>query len=80
MSKLHLTMDGRRSHAQIISRCALVAALLIAPVGLSACGTLVGAGVGGVAGSQFGKGNGKTAATIGGAILGGVAGHAITGN
>jgi outer membrane lipoprotein SlyB len=63
-----------------MARLGLALVLLAAPAGLTACGTLVGAGVGGVAGNQIGKGNGKTAATIGGAAVGAVAGHAITGD
>jgi osmotically inducible lipoprotein OsmB len=47
---------------------------------LSACGTLVGAGAGGLAGNQFGEGSGKTAATIGGVAAGGLIGHAVTGD
>ncbi|HWI28884.1 MAG TPA: glycine zipper 2TM domain-containing protein [Stellaceae bacterium] len=47
---------------------------------LSACGTLVGAGAGGLAGNQFGHGSGKTAATAAGVIGGGVLGHALTGD
>lgn len=46
---------------------------------LGACGTLVGAGAGAYAGNQFGHGSGKTAATIGGAAIGGLIGHALTG-
>jgi uncharacterized protein YcfJ len=46
---------------------------------LSACGTLVGAGAGGYVGNQFGKGEGKTAATVGGVVAGGLIGHALTG-
>lgn len=46
---------------------------------LSACGTLVGAGAGGLAGNQFGKGSGKDAATAAGVIGGGILGHEITG-
>jgi outer membrane lipoprotein SlyB len=37
-------------------------------------GTLVGAGVGGLVGNQIGGGSGRTAATVGGALLGGAAG------
>ncbi len=40
-------------------------------------GTILGAVAGGVIGSQFGSGGGKAAATIGGVVLGGMAGHAI---
>lgn len=54
-------------------------ALIVAPL-LGGCGTLVGAGAGGLAGNQFGKGNGKAAATAAGVIGGGMLGHALTGN
>lgn len=47
---------------------------------LAGCGTLVGAGAGGYAGSQFGKGSGNTAATVGGIVGGGMLGHALTGD
>jgi osmotically inducible lipoprotein OsmB len=47
---------------------------------LSGCGTLVGAGAGGYAGNQFGKGSGKTAATAAGVVGGGLLGHAVTGD
>jgi outer membrane lipoprotein SlyB len=47
---------------------------------LAGCGTLVGAGAGGYAGNQFGKGDGKTAATAAGVVGGGLLGHALTGN
>jgi surface antigen len=40
-------------------------------------GTLVGAGVGGLIGSQFGSGSGKAAATILGVIAGGLVGNQI---
>ena len=46
---------------------------------LNGCGTLLGAGAGGYAGHQVGKGKGKTAATAAGVIGGGVPGHALTG-
>lgn len=42
---------------------------------LSGCGTLVGAGAGGLVGNQFGKGSGKDAATAAGVIGGGILGH-----
>ena len=42
-----------------------------------AVGTGLGAVVGGVIGNQFCHGSGRTAATIGGVILGGIAGNAI---
>jgi outer membrane lipoprotein SlyB len=37
----------------------------------------VGAGVGGLVGNQIGGGSGRTAATVGGALLGGAAGSRI---
>ena len=40
-------------------------------------GTILGGAAGGLIGNQFGKGDGKTAATIGGAILGGIFGNQI---
>lgn len=47
---------------------------------LSGCGTLVGAGAGAYGGNQIGSGSGKTAATVGGAVAGGLLGHAVTGD
>jgi outer membrane lipoprotein SlyB len=44
---------------------------------LSGCGTLVGAGAGGLAGNQFGKGKGKDAATAAGVVGGGILGHEL---
>lgn len=41
-------------------------------------GTLVGAGIGGILGHQFGRGNGKTGMTALGAVAGGVIGMALT--
>jgi outer membrane lipoprotein SlyB len=70
----------RFPYAAKVARYSLAGLLLLSPVGLTACGTLVGAGVGGLAGNQIGSGNGKTAATIGGAAVGAIAGHAITGD
>jgi outer membrane lipoprotein SlyB len=40
-------------------------------------GTAIGAVAGGVLGSTIGKGNGRTAATIGGAVAGGAIGHQV---
>lgn len=57
-----------------------VAIAMIALLTLGACGTMVGAGVGGLAGNQFGKGKGKTAATAAGVVGGAVLGHALTGD
>lgn len=42
-----------------------------------AAGTVLGAIAGGIIGNQFGHGHGKTAATVGGVFLGGMAGNAI---
>ena len=55
-------------------------ASLLTLVALAGCGTLVGAGAGGLAGNQFGHGSGKAAATAAGVIGGGLLGHALTGN
>ena len=43
----------------------------------TAIGTLLGAGAGGLIGNQIGSGGGNIAATIGGIVLGGIAGNAI---
>lgn len=43
-------------------------------------GTAIGAIAGGVLGNQVGKGNGKTAATVGGAVAGGAIGHQVEKN
>jgi outer membrane lipoprotein SlyB len=40
-------------------------------------GTAIGAVAGGVLGSTIGKGNGRTAATVGGAVAGGAIGHQV---
>ena len=40
-------------------------------------GTLLGGAIGGLAGNQFGKGRGKTAATAFGAVLGAFAGNKV---
>ncbi|KOR27348.1 membrane protein [Achromatium sp. WMS1] len=42
----------------------------------SGIGTLAGAAIGGLGGSQIGHGAGSTAAAIGGAVIGGIAGQA----
>ena len=55
-----------------------VVLLFLASLTLSACAEVVGAGVGGYAGSQLGKGNGKTAATVGGAAIGAGVGHVLS--
>ncbi|HUD50005.1 glycine zipper 2TM domain-containing protein [Parvibaculum sp.] len=70
----------RTSAPARLAKYGLIGLLALSPLGLGGCGTLVGAGVGGVAGNQIGSGKGKTAATIGGAAVGAVAGHAITGD
>jgi surface antigen len=46
--------------------------------GDTATGTVLGAVAGGVIGNQFGRGDGRTAATVGGVILGGLAGNSIS--
>ena len=43
-------------------------------------GTAIGAIAGGVLGSTIGKGNGRTAATVGGAVAGGAVGHEVEKN
>ncbi len=50
---------------------------LVTLFALMGCGTLVGAGAGGLAGNQFGKGKGKDAATAAGVIGGGILGHEL---
>jgi uncharacterized protein YcfJ len=40
-------------------------------------GTAIGAVVGGLVGNQFGRGSGKTLATVGGAVAGGYAGNQV---
>jgi uncharacterized protein YcfJ len=45
--------------------------------GREVLGGVAGAAVGGVLGSQVGRGSGKTAATVGGAALGGFAGYKL---
>ena len=54
-----------------------LACLLILGLALAGCAETVGAGAGALAGNQFGKGSGKTAATIGGGVAGAVIGHEI---
>ena len=68
-------------------RKALVVAVLVAPLGLAACGpggpnkadtgTVVGAVAGGIIGNQVGSGTGRVLATVAGAFIGGVVGHSI---
>ena len=74
----------KRSHdrGQAIEEKVMRIIAIMSVVGLlaSGCGTLVGAGAGGLAGNQFGKGSGKGAATAAGVIGGGVLGHAVTGD
>lgn len=73
------------------SRVAVIAPMLAATLALTACqqdpygpgmnkqtgGALVGAGLGGLVGSQFGAGGGKAAATLGGVLLGGLLGSEV---
>lgn len=70
-------MDRVSSPARL-AQIALITSLVVSP--LAGCGTLVGAGAGGLVGHQFGTGNGNTAATIGGAAVGAVVGHTVTGD
>jgi outer membrane lipoprotein SlyB len=60
----------------------IVLALLVAACGgpNQTGGTLVGAGLGALAGNQFGHGSGRVAATAGGAVLGGLIGGGIGAN
>lgn len=67
------------SFASKVGRYSVIGLLALSPIGLTACGAVVGGAAGGLAGNQLGKGNGKTAATIGGAVGGAVIGNAITG-
>jgi outer membrane lipoprotein SlyB len=46
----------------------------------SGVGTLAGAALGGIAGSEMGRGRGSTAGAIAGAVIGGIAGQAIEKN
>jgi hypothetical protein len=46
----------------------------------SSGGTLLGALIGGALGNQVGKGQGRTAATIGGAVIGGAIGNSVARN
>jgi len=64
-----------RCNSRIRGIAAAVAVLL--PLGLCACAETIGAGAGAYAGNQFGKGSGKTAATIGGALGGAFIGHEL---
>src|SRR4029077_2107091 len=43
-------------------------------------GTVIGAVAGGIIGSQFGGGRGRTVATVGGAVAGGAIGRKVQGN
>jgi hypothetical protein len=69
--------DKDRSLRTMLKR-ALVALVVLAPLGLGACAETIGAGAGAYAGNQFGKGSGKTAATVGGALGGAFLGHELT--
>lgn len=53
------------------------AALVLLSLGVVSCAETLGAGGGALVGNQFGKGSGKTAATIGGAVGGAVLGHEL---
>jgi uncharacterized protein YcfJ len=69
--------DRDRSLCTTLKR-ALVALVVLTPLGLGACAETIGAGAGAYAGNQFGKGSGKTAATVGGAVGGAIIGHELT--
>lgn len=77
MTEIHTTASATLARGGTRRSVALSVIVMLA---LAGCGTLVGAGAGGLAGNQFGKGSGKTAATIGGVAGGALIGHAITGN
>lgn len=62
--------------AKTLKRVAL-AGLVVLPLGLAACAETIGAGAGAYAGNQFGKGEGKTAATAAGAVGGALLGHEL---
>ena len=63
-----------------LMKCVAIVIALSTPIALSGCGTMLGAGAGGLAGNQFGKGTGKTAATAAGVVGGGLLGHELTGH
>ena len=50
---------------------------LLSVFAVAGCGTLVGAGAGGLGVNQFGKGKGKDAATAAGVVGGGILGHEL---
>jgi uncharacterized protein YcfJ len=58
-------------------RVAALAAIVALPLTLAACAETVGAGAGAYAGNQFGKGEGKTAATVAGGVGGAMVGHEL---
>jgi len=61
-------------------RTTLVGSPPSASNGTSGVGAVVGVLAGGALGNQIGQGRGKTAATIGGAVLGALAGNHVEGN
>ena len=69
-------MDGISKN---LAKIAMAGALILAPMSLAGCGAVGGGAAGGVVGNQFGKGDGKTAATIGGVAAGALIGNAVTG-
>ncbi len=82
--KFRFFTDGITMQIQIISapiKIALVGISLIVASGCTAnnesVGTVSGAVIGGIVGNQFGKGNGRVAATALGALAGGVIGGNI---
>jgi outer membrane lipoprotein SlyB len=67
------------SFASRVGRYGVIGLLALSPLGLAGCGAAVGGAAGGLAGNQIGSGNGKTAATIGGAAAGALIGNSMTG-
>ncbi|GIL38083.1 glycine zipper 2TM domain-containing protein [Roseiterribacter gracilis] len=59
------------------NRIAALAAIVALPLTLAACAETIGAGAGAYAGNQFGKGEGKTAATVAGGVGGALLGHEL---
>lgn len=72
--------NGARGDAQRCDACGTVQDINRVRYGdrrTSGGGAVVGALVGGAIGNQFGKGDGRRAATVAGAVIGGVAGNEI---
>lgn len=71
---------GEAGHAQNVRSGRITSIRHVKIEGGNVAGALVGAGAGGVLGNQIGGGSGRTAATVGGALLGGLAGSHIQQN